>query len=81
MPVKKLSALLIGINSKNKSDFDCLNCLCSFGTNRIWKENRNEALFIIYADLECLIDIKVILKIYPQAGEYIPSGFSMSTLL
>ena len=30
--VKKLSALLRGITSKNNGDFDCLNCLHSFRT-------------------------------------------------
>ena len=32
LAVKKLSALLIGITSKNKSDFYCLNCIHFFRT-------------------------------------------------
>ena len=32
LPVKKLSALLRGITSKNNGDFYCLNCLRSFST-------------------------------------------------
>ena len=36
LAVKKLSALLIGITSKHKSDFYCLNCLHTFRTkNRL----------------------------------------------
>ena len=34
LAVKKLSALLRGITSKNNGDFYCLNCLYSFRTNK-----------------------------------------------
>ena len=52
--------------------------------NRYQKSDK--ALFIIYADLECLIkrlmDVKLILKIYPQrkVSEHIPSSFLMSAI-
>ena len=35
LAVKKLSALLRGITSKNNDDFYCLNCLHSFRTKKI----------------------------------------------
>ena len=34
LAVKKLSALLRGITSKNKGDFYCLNCFHSFRTKK-----------------------------------------------
>ena len=40
LAVKKLSALLIGITSKTNSDFYCLNCLHSFGTNNKLKSHK-----------------------------------------
>ena len=40
LAVKKLSALLRGITSKTNSDFYCLNCLHSFGTNNKLKSHK-----------------------------------------
>ena len=83
--VKKLSALLRSVTSKNNGDFYCLNCLHSFRTkNKLGSQKRvcenkdfcnvimpsedtkmlefnqyqksNKAPFIIYADLECIIE-------------------------
>ena len=76
LPVKKLSALLRGIASKNHGDFYCLNCFHSFTTEnklqyfcnvnilsevtKILKFNQyqksDKAPFIIYADIECIIE-------------------------
>ena len=79
--MKKLSALLRGITSKNDGDFYCLNSLHSFRTKNKFESYENkdlgnvnipsgdtkilefnqyqksdEAPFIIYADLECIIE-------------------------
>ena len=74
--MKKLSALLRGIASKNHGDFYCLNCFHSFTTEnklqyfcnvnilsevtKILKFNQyqksDKAPFIIYADIECIIE-------------------------
>ena len=97
--VKKLSALLRRITSKNNDDFYCLNCFHSFRTKNkleLYKRacknkyfcNRNmpsddtkildfnqyqksdKAPFILYVDLECIIEklmnVKIILKIHLQ---------------
>ena len=50
-------------------------------------QKSDEVLFIIYADLECLIEKIDECKSNPEnsstakVGRYIPSGFSMSALL
>ena len=114
LAVKKLSALLRRITSKNNGDFYCLNCLHSFRTKNKFewhkkvcgkKENfcnvimpsedtkisefnqkSNKAPFIIYEDLECIIE-----KIdgyennlqnlsTTKVSKHIPSGFSMSVI-
>ena len=114
LAVRKLSALLRGIRSKNDDDFYCLKCLHSFKTKRLESqkkvsENKNfcniimspgdteilesnqyqksdKASFIIYADLEFIIE-----KIHgceknpensstTKVSEHIPSGFSISTI-
>ena len=115
LAVKKLSALLRGITSKNNSDFYCLNCLHSFRTKdklqshkkvcenkdfcniimssddtKILEFNQcqksDKAPFIIYADLECIIEKIDGFKNNPQSSsatkvyEHIPSGLSMSTI-
>ena len=85
LAVKKLSALLRGITSKNNGDFYCVNCLHSFRTKNNLKSHKkacenkdfcsiimpsqdtkilefgqyqksDKAPFIIYADLERMID-------------------------
>ena len=85
LSVRKLSALLREVTSKNNGDFYCLNCLHSFRTKnkllshknvfenkdfcnilmpsedtKILEFNRHkksdQVPFIIYADLECLIE-------------------------
>ena len=85
LAVKKLSALLRGITSKNNGDFYCANCLHSFRTKNNLKSHKeacenkdfcsiimpsqdtkilefgqyqksDKAPFIIYADLERMID-------------------------
>ena len=47
-------------------------------------QKSDKASFIVYADVECLIenlmDVKIILKIHSKVGEHIPSRFSMSTI-
>ena len=68
----KLSALVRGITSKHQIDFYCLNCLnfyesyksiCVIMPSEITKvlefnkcQISDEPLFIIYVDLECLIE-------------------------
>ena len=103
LEVQKLSALSIGITSKNKGDFYFLNCLHSFRIRNKLESHKkvcenkdfcnivmpsadtkildfnqyqkhDKAPFIIYADLECLIE-----KI--DECKNIPSGFSMSTIV
>ena len=48
-------------------------------------QQSDKAIFIIYSDLEYLIerliDVKLMLKIHPEKSEHIPSRFSMSTTL
>ena len=70
LEVKKLSALLRGITSKHHSDFYCVNCLQSFvkedfcsiimpsEDTQISKlsQKSDKAPFVVYADLECLIE-------------------------
>ena len=93
--VKKLSALLRRITSKNNDDFYCLNCFHSFRTKNkleLYKRacknkyfcNRNmpsddtkildfnqyqksdKAPFILYVDLECIIEKLMNVKIIPK---------------
>ena len=113
--VKKLSALLRGITSKNNGDFYCFNCLYSFRTKnkleshkkvcenkdfsgvempsediKILKFNNqyqksDKAPFNVYPDFECFIEkidgCENPENLFPRkVGEYIPSGFSMSTI-
>ena len=113
--MKKLSALLRGITSKNKGDFYCLNSLFSFRTkNKLELHKRvcenedfcnlimsseetkilefnqyqkfEKAPFIIYGDLECIIEKIDGCTNNPEnssttkVSEHIPSGFSMSTI-
>ena len=115
LAVKKLSALLREITSKNNVDFYCLNSFHSFRTKKrleshtrvcenkdfcnvimssedtkILEFNQNKksdkAPFIIYADLEWiierLIDAKIILKnsSRTKVSKHIPSVFSISTI-
>ena len=114
LALKKLSALLRRITSKNNDDFYCLNCLHSFRTkNKLeshkkvcgkkedlfnvimpsedtkiseFNQKSNKAPFIIYEDLECIIE-----KIdgyennlqnlsTTKVSKHIPSGFSMSVI-
>ena len=85
LAVKKVSALLRGITSKNNGNFCCLNCLHFFRRKNILQSHKkvcknksfsnaimpseetkilefsqhqksNKAPFIIYADLECIIE-------------------------
>ena len=83
MAVKKLLALLIGITSKYESEFYCLNCLYSFGTNK--KVKRKQKWSAIYYLCKSWIFDRC--KGNPEnsstmnVGEYVPSGFSISTLL
>ena len=112
LAVKKFSALLRRITSKNNGDFYCLNCLRSFRTkNKLEShkkvcENKNfcyeimpsedtkilefnqyqksdKAPFIIYADLECIIEKIDGCRNNPEnssttkVSEHIPSVFSM----
>ena len=42
LPVKRLFALFKGITSKQKGDFCCLNCFCSYRTeNKLKKQNHD----------------------------------------
>ena len=113
--VRKLSALLRGLTSKNKDDFCRLSCLHSFRTkNKLESHKRvhehkdfcnvirhsedtkvlefnqyqkcDKALFIIYADLECIIEKTDGYKDNTEnssttkVNEHIPSDFSMSRI-
>ena len=100
LAVKTPSALLRGITSKHHGNFYCLNCLHSFATEQKLESHKNytkilqfnqyqksdKAPFIIYADLECIIEKIDGCKNNPensftvQVSEHIPSGFSMSTI-
>ena len=97
---KKLSALLRGITSKHYGDFYCLNCLYSFITKNKLESHKKDtkilkfyqhrksdkATFIIYADLEIIVEKINECKDNPEnsstakVSEHIPSGFSMSTI-
>ena len=48
-------------------------------------QKSDKSPFIIYADLECLIeklmDAKIIMKSTTKVDEHIPSGFSMTTTI
>ena len=115
LAVKKLSALLRGITSKQHGDFYCLNYFHSFKTeNKLQSHKRvceikyfcniimpsddtkilefnqyqksDKAIFIIYADLERIIEKIDGCKNNPEnssttkVSKHIPSGFSMSTI-
>ena len=59
LAVKKLSVFLRGITSKHHEDLYCLNCLCSFVTKKKMnciKKYLIKTQFIIYGDLECIIE-------------------------
>ena len=112
---KKVSALLRVITSKNNCNFYCLNCLCSFRTNKKLESHKrvfenktfcnvimpsedikklefkqyqksDKAPFIVYVDLECIIEKTDGCKNNPEflsttkVSEHIPLGFSMSTI-
>ena len=97
---KKLSGLFRRITSKNNGDFYCLNCLHPFRTKNKLElhkkvcENKDfcnvvmpsKAPFVIYPDLECIIEKIDECKNNPESSaktklsEHIPSGVSMSTL-
>ena len=97
LQVKKLSALLRGITSKHHSDFYCVNYLQSFVKHdfcsiimpsedtQISKlsQKSDKAQFVVYADLECLIEKINGCKINPEIAfttnlsQRIPSVFSI----
>ena len=97
LQVKKLSALLRGITSKHHSDFYCVNCLQSFvkqdfcsiimpsEDTHISKlsQKSDKAPFVVYADLECLIEKINGCKNNPEIAfttnlsQRIPSDFSL----
>ena len=89
---KKISAILIGLTSKHKGNFYCLNCCCSFGIKNKLEPHKksisqyqksDKAPFIIYEGLECLLEkidgCKKALKNYLQQ-KWVTSDFSMSTI-
>ena len=41
LAIKSSSALLKGMTSNHKGDFYCLNCLCSFRTEKKLKKHKN----------------------------------------
>ena len=97
LAIKKLSAFQRGIMKKHYGDFFCLNCLHSFATEKkTWIskklcENKSFCIvvmpfnfflsFILYSDLECLIEKFDECKnnfgntSITKVGEHIPSVF------
>ena len=98
--VKNLSRLLRGITSNHKEDFYCLDCFHSYRTdychvemptknNNIIKYNHGEKSmklpFVIYADLECLLEKMSTCINNPnessttKINKHTPSGYSIFT--
>ena len=63
LAVKKPSALLRGITSKNNGDFYCLNCLHSFGTKNKLKSHKIACENKDYRSIIMLSEDKNILRI------------------
>ena len=89
--VKNLSGLLRGITSNHKEDFYCLRLMSCRNTknNNIIKYNHGEKsmklLFVMYADLECLLEKMSTCINNPnessttKINKYTPSGYSIFT--
>ena len=95
--VKNLSGLLRGVTSNHHGDFYCLNCFHSYSTNvemptkdnNTIKYNQGEKSiklpFVIYADLECLLEKMSTCINNPnessttEINKHTPSGYSIFT--
>ena len=99
LAMKSLSALLRGITSNHDGDFYCLNCFHTYSTKNkpikhemvcndhgyCYVEKTLKVLFMIYADLACLLEkcihVKINLKnlIQRKKTKHTSSGYTLFT--